>query len=86
MSDTDLVQMQRHRDAWREYAYGKRDKPADFLDGNKVDRGPTEIERLRQAVVTYLRAQGSHFCGGEPTAADLLQVLALATRLVHHRR
>ena len=40
-----LVQMQQHRDAWREYAYGNREKPTDFLDGNKVNRPPTALER-----------------------------------------
>lgn len=40
----ELVAMQQHRDHWRGYAYGKRDKPADFLDGNMVDREPTLIE------------------------------------------
>ncbi len=38
--------LQRHRDQWREYAYGSREKPHDFLDGDKVDRQPTRIEAL----------------------------------------
>jgi len=40
------VDLQRHRDAWRRYAYGRGERPQDFLDGNMVpsDRGPTEIE------------------------------------------
>jgi len=45
-----LVEHQKHRDAWRSYAYGKRDKPADFLDGNMADRPTTEIESLRTEV------------------------------------
>ena len=40
----DLVDMQKHRDAWRGYAYGLRDKPQDFLDGNMVDRPMTFLE------------------------------------------
>jgi hypothetical protein len=43
----NLDAIQRHRDNWREYAYGNRDKPMDYLDGNKVDRGQTLIEDLR---------------------------------------
>ena len=39
--------MQQHRDAWRNYAYGKTpDRPEHFLDGDGPDAGPTEIERL----------------------------------------
>ena len=59
------VLLQRHRDAWREYAYGNRDKPDDFLDGNKVGRGQTELERLRTAnataKATVLRELERHF-------------------------
>ena len=51
-----LMRMQRHRDAWRGYAYGKYEKPEDFLDGNMVDRQPTEIDRL-QAELANLKAQ-----------------------------
>ena len=39
-----LVDLQKHRDAWRGYAYGIRNKPQDFLDGNMVDRPPTFLE------------------------------------------
>lgn len=42
-----LVEQSQHRDAWRGYAYGTRDKPADYLDGNMVDRGSTLVERLQ---------------------------------------
>ena len=44
------VEMQRHRDAWRKYAYGRGERPQDFLDGNMVpsDRGPTRIEELER--------------------------------------
>jgi hypothetical protein len=51
-----LVEHQKHRDAWRRYAYGQSEKPMDFLDGNKVDRGQTEIERLRAALEVCLTA------------------------------
>jgi len=44
-AETAHVTMQQHRDAWRSYAYGKRDKPSDFLDGNLVDRPPTQLEK-----------------------------------------
>ena len=42
------VEMQRHRDAWRKYAYGRGERPQDFLDGNMVpsERGLTRIEEL----------------------------------------
>ncbi len=40
------VEQQKHRDHWRGYAYGKRDKPQDFLDGNMTDRPATKIEQL----------------------------------------
>lgn len=45
------VELQRHRDHWRGYAYGKRDRPLDFLDGNMVDadRPPTMVERAHAA-------------------------------------
>ena len=39
------VELQKHRDHWRGYAYGKRDKPPDFL-GALVNCEQTEIERL----------------------------------------
>jgi hypothetical protein len=58
----DLVNMQRSRDHWREYAYGNRDKPSDYLDGNKVNRGETALERaehllsLADKVVVWARA------------------------------
>ena len=44
------VDLQRHRDAWRRYAYGRGERPQDFLDGNMVpsDRGPTRIEELER--------------------------------------
>lgn len=47
-----LVEMQKHRDAWRGYAYGRQPRPQDFLDGNMVesDRGPTRIEQLEAAI------------------------------------
>lgn len=45
------VELQRHRDHWRGYAYGKRDRPLDFLDGNLVDadRPQTMVERALAA-------------------------------------
>jgi len=39
------VQHQRHRDAWRAYAYGKRERPGDYV-GEEPGAEPTEIERL----------------------------------------
>ena len=44
------VEMQRHRDAWRKYAYGRGERPQDFLDGNMVpsERGLTRIEELER--------------------------------------
>lgn len=39
-----VVEHQKHRDAWRGYAYGTRDKPQDFLAGNMVDRPLTFLE------------------------------------------
>jgi hypothetical protein len=43
-SKAQLVDMQKHRDAWRGYAYGIKDKPSDFLDGNMVNRPMTFLE------------------------------------------
>lgn len=53
--ETDgLVAMQRHRDAWRAYAYGTGAKPTDFLDGNMVDRGSTVVERTEsQSILAW---------------------------------
>lgn len=51
----DTAVMQRHRDHWRGYAYGNREKPQDFLDGNMVDRPQTLIER-HAAEIGRLRA------------------------------
>jgi hypothetical protein len=51
-----LADMQRHRDQWREYAYGKREKPTDWLDGNKVNRPKTLIEQQRDEI-ERLRAE-----------------------------
>lgn len=53
-----LVEMQKHRDTWRGYAYGRRSKPTDFLDGNMVeeDRGPTAIEKAEADVARLLSA------------------------------
>lgn len=51
-----LEDMQRHRDHWREYAYGNRDKPRDYLDGDKVDRGSTKIEQLEAQVAAVAEA------------------------------
>lgn len=47
-----LADIQRHRDAWRRYAYTGESKPSDFLDGNQVDRTQTFIEDLRDQVAT----------------------------------
>ena len=44
-----LVEHQKHRDAWRRYAYGKGERPADFLSGSSSDE-PTEIDRLAARV------------------------------------
>ena len=53
------VEMQRHRDAWRKYAYGRGERPQDFLDGNMVpsDRGPTRIEELEAASIVDFDAR-----------------------------
>ena len=43
---SNLAEIQSHRDAWRGYAYGDRGKPDDYLDGNRINRPETLIERL----------------------------------------
>jgi len=63
------VLLQRHRDAWREYAYGNRDKPDDFLDGNTVGRGQTERERLLKANATA-KADALREAAGNISAFD----------------
>ena len=42
-----LVEIQRHRDAWRSYSYQRGARPRDFLDGNMLDedRTPTWEDR-----------------------------------------
>lgn len=46
-----LVEMQRHRDAWRGYAYGRRERPRDYLDGDMLadDQGLSIEERITAA-------------------------------------
>ncbi len=51
--DAGYVELQRHRDRWRGYAYGKRSRPLDFL-GCSPNFEPTEIDRLRQAITAAL--------------------------------
>ena len=46
-------ELQRHRDHWRGYAYGSRNRPADFL-GVKIGSEPTRIDRLLEAITTAL--------------------------------
>lgn len=65
------VVLQKHRDAWRSHAYGRRGRPDDFLDGNMgpEDRGPTCAERVAEleALVRSAYAEGNNegFFGGE---------------------
>ena len=47
-----LASIQRHRDRWRGYAYGKNSKPQDFLDGNIVNRPMTRIEHASAMLAT----------------------------------
>ena len=56
------VEMQRHRDAWRKYAYGRGERPQDFLDGNMVpsERGLTRIEELEERDATWNKWYGAH--------------------------
>lgn len=69
-----LADMQKHRDTWREYAYGNRDKPMDFLDGNKVNRGQTKLEKLEAALSVAPYEPDSqwpcHICGCDPCGCD----------------
>lgn len=51
----DATEFQRHRDHWRGYAYGRRDRPPDFLSF-PVNTDPTEIDRLR-ADLTAARSE-----------------------------
>lgn len=69
------VELQRHRDHWRGYAYGKRDRPLDFLDGNLVDadRPQTMVERAlaaedREAVARIIKNHVSVTVSGEAYA------------------
>jgi hypothetical protein len=43
-----LADLQKHRDAWRGYAYGTHGKPQDFLDGDMAPRPHTMIEMAAQ--------------------------------------
>lgn len=63
----DLAKMQQHRDAWRGYAYGIKDKPTDFIDGNMVDRPMTflEINAERLAKAENKLAELKHEWDGE---------------------
>ena len=45
-----LVDLQKHRDAWRDYAYGKRSRPADYLGQYVHGPEPTAIDTLRDEV------------------------------------
>lgn len=45
------IDLQRHRDAWREYAYGKRDRPKDYLDGDRLDARLTKIDELEAQLI-----------------------------------
>lgn len=46
-----LAEMQHHRDAWRGYAYGRRERPQDYLDGGMMpdDQGPSIESRIAEA-------------------------------------
>jgi len=43
--NSGLSKMQEHRDQWRCYAYGRCEKPNDFIDGNMLNRSMTAIEQ-----------------------------------------
>jgi hypothetical protein len=58
-SRRSLVEMQKHRDAWRGYAYGHWGRPDDFIDEprNPVGRRvPTRIEELQQQLKSAAEA------------------------------
>ena len=67
------VEMQRHRDAWRKYAYGRGERPQDFLDGNMVpsDRGMTRIEELEAASIIDFDARDRYLTRIEELERDL---------------
>ncbi len=87
-----LANIQRHRDQWRGYAYGKYPKPDDFLDGNMVDRPPTALEvavidneRLRTAERrVYADPDLTFGCDAAEHLADL--ILDLRAQLTEARR
>ncbi len=58
--EAEHVNMQCHRDAWRGYAYGTREKPTDFLDGNMVERGSTLVETLQARIAELERQIAEH--------------------------
>lgn len=68
------TELQRHRDAWRAYAYGRGPKPDDWLDGNIAEGGTrpnTAIEKA-EAALAELRAditdEIAPYCDDIPTA------------------
>ena len=49
----DLVEMQKHRDAWKGDAYGKRDRPSDYVKDSPGSCGEaTRIEILTEQLAT----------------------------------
>lgn len=70
-----LVEHQRHRDAWRGYAYGRGPRPRDYISGNMVpeDRGPTAVdenERLRTALDAVHDALGEDRGSDDESVAE----------------
>lgn len=70
-AQSGLADIQKHRDAWRAYAYGKGPKPHDFLDSDMPGTGPTLIERAA-TIIQECRDElfASHQVAGVFTAMD----------------
>lgn len=72
MDESDgLERLQRHRDQWRQYAYGKGPRPRDFMDSPPFNAEPTRIEELeteisllRKTLLTADEAINPHDRGG----------------------
>ena len=77
------VEMQRHRDAWRKYAYGRGERPQDFLDGNMVpsDRGLTRIEELERILDDTIGIDNISFTTEQIDAAWKWNVLEIMAEL-----